>query len=68
MTKIIFAAFTLLAASAGVAMAEDPRVACRADAEKLCAQAIGNRDQVAACLKSNKDKLSDACKQAIANR
>jgi len=67
MKKALFLAIVLAAASGG-ALAEDARTACRADAQKLCASAIGNREQVAACLKTNKDKLSDGCKQALAAR
>ncbi|GHE53569.1 hypothetical protein GCM10019059_10870 [Camelimonas fluminis] len=68
MKKALFLAVVLAAASNGAVMAEDARTACRADAQKLCASAIGNRDQVASCLKTNKDKLSDGCKQALAAR
>ncbi|MFD2676668.1 hypothetical protein [Camelimonas lactis] len=68
MKKALFLAIVLAAASGGGALAEDARTACRADAQKLCASAIGNREQVAACLKTNKDKLSDGCKQALAAR
>ena len=40
--------------------------ACREDAKKLCADKAGpdRRD----CMKANKDKLSDACKAALAAR
>lgn len=71
MKQALFLALALAASSAlatGSAVAEDARTACRADAQKLCASAIGNRDQVVACLKANKDKISDACKQAVASQ
>lgn len=68
MKQVLFLAFALTAASGATAVAQDARTACRGDAQKLCASAIGNRDQVVSCLKANKDKLSDACKQAVAAR
>lgn len=66
MKKALFLALAIAAGSGGVALAQDARTACRADAQKLCASSIGNQQQVAACLKANKDKISDACKKALA--
>jgi hypothetical protein len=40
------------------------RAICAADIEKFCAQA----DRPRRCLKQNIDKLSDACKAAVAKR
>ena len=40
------------------------RAVCAADIQKFCAQA----DRPRRCLKENKDKLSDACKAALAQR
>lgn len=68
MRTVLFLAFALAAVSGGNAVAQDARSACRADAQKLCASAIGNPSKVASCLKANKDKISDVCKKAIASR
>ncbi|MFC0284606.1 cysteine rich repeat-containing protein [Camelimonas abortus] len=64
---VAFAAMCGAAFSAGPANA-DARSACKADAEKYCASAIGDRSKVVSCLKSNQDRISDACRQAIASR
>jgi hypothetical protein len=71
-------ASTLLAASTGLAGAQTtpppggamtgarPMAACRDDMQKFCADKTGPDRR--ACMRDNRDKLSDACKQAIAAR
>jgi hypothetical protein len=41
---------------------------CRDDAERLCADALGDRDAVHACLADNGDALSEACQERRAQR
>jgi hypothetical protein len=56
----------------GMALAVDPasspppRVACKADFEKLCPGVHPGNGRVRACLKPNEAKLSAACQDAIA--
>jgi hypothetical protein len=75
MIKAMTVAAVLYAAGAGAAFAQDAgsppagggrMAACREDAKNLCPNKIGpdRRD----CMKANKDKLSDACKAALAAR
>jgi hypothetical protein len=65
----------LLAAGAGSATAQNGApppggggrmMACREDAQKLCPDKHGPDRR--ACMESNKDKLSDGCKSAMAAR
>lgn len=72
--KLIVAA-TLLAGSAAFAQAPPaggamsgagPMAACRDDMQKYCADKMGPDRR--ACMEDNKDKLSDACKKARAER
>lgn len=65
MRKVLILAFAIAAASSGAALA-DARSACKADAQKVCSSSIGDKNKVLSCLKANKDKISDGCKQAIA--
>jgi membrane fusion protein, multidrug efflux system len=44
------------------------RTACAADVQKLCADVEGNRGAVRACLQANAEKLSEACRTAVAER
>jgi len=60
--------FALIAAfvSVGVAQAGEDRAiarACKADAEHMCSGKTGQELQQ--CLKSNKEKLSSNCKDAV---
>ena len=41
------------------------RVACSADAERLCKDVKAGRGHVRACLKAHEAELSDGCKAAI---
>ena len=60
--------------SSGIAIAADqasstnPRIACKADAAKLCAGVQPGGGRTAACLKQNEAQVSAACKDAIAAR
>ncbi|HEX9138280.1 MAG TPA: cysteine rich repeat-containing protein [Steroidobacteraceae bacterium] len=62
--------FVICAATAESAMAQDPlaalRAACADDAQKLCAGVQPGGGRIVACLKANKDSLSDQCKKAAA--
>ena len=67
---ILFAAACVL--SSGVALAADlpqnssPRVACKADVEKLCFGVQPGGGRIADCLKQNQAQVSAACKDALA--
>jgi len=41
------------------------QAACRSDAMKLCASFVGKPPEMNACLRSNKDKLSEACRKVV---
>lgn len=47
-----------------------PREACKADVQTLCASVAGGGDRraIGKCLRDNKDKLSQGCKDAMAQR
>lgn len=72
MIKPLLLAGALLAATGAVAFAQQPssqdQAACRSDAMKLCSSNIGKPAQMNACLKENKDKLSDACRKVVESR
>lgn len=60
----------LVIAGASRAMADSApsmqeKMACRADAESLCAQFVGRAPEMRACLAQNKAKLSDPCRQVV---
>ena len=70
MTRTLLLITTLLAA--GNAIADDPPPGkldrlgdCRTDVQKLCANVQPGGGRIVACLRQNKDKLSDACKQRL---
>jgi hypothetical protein len=44
------------------------QMACRSDAGKLCSEHIGKPPQMNACLKANKEKLSDSCRKVVESR
>lgn len=44
------------------------QMACRSDAGKLCSEHIGKPPQMNACLKANKEKLSDSCRKVVDSR
>jgi hypothetical protein len=41
------------------------QMACRSDAGKFCAEHIGKPPQMNACLRANKEKLSDGCRKVV---
>ena len=41
------------------------QMACRSDASKFCAEHIGKPPQMNACLRANKEKLSDGCRKVV---
>ncbi len=44
------------------------QMACRSDAGKLCSEHVGKPPQMNACLKANKEKLSDSCRKVVESR
>ena len=46
-------------------LSADPRTACAADVQKLCANVPQGGGRIIACLKQHKEQVSDGCKQAI---
>ena len=58
-------AASLLRPAASWAQSADPRSACAADVQKLCAGVQPGGGRVLACLKQHKDQVSDGCKQAV---
>jgi hypothetical protein len=56
----------------GTAVAADPpagtnpRAACQADVQKLCAGVAHGGGRIIACLQQNLDQVSPACKDALA--
>ncbi|MBN9436934.1 hypothetical protein [Bosea sp. (in: a-proteobacteria)] len=61
----------LLAVSPVFAQAEptaQERAACRSDAVKLCASFVGKSEQMNACLRDNKAKLSENCRKVVEAR
>lgn len=68
--RIFIAAFFILAAGASASVAHPGgggvvREACRGDVGKLCHGTRPGDGRIRACLKSNRDRLSDGCKSAI---
>ena len=62
----LLAATSLAAAQSGPSVQD--QMACRSDAGKLCSEHIGKPPQMNACLKANKDKLSDGCRKVVESR
>ena len=62
----------ILVSSSGVLLAADPsgnngpRAACQADVDKLCQGVEPGGGGIMACLHQNEDKVSVACKEALA--
>ena len=44
------------------------QMACRGDAGKLCAEHVGKPQEMNACLRANKAKLSDSCRKVVEAR
>lgn len=67
---LAFAAL-LLGCSAALAQSgptAQERVDCRSDAIKFCASFVGKPEQMNACLRDNKAKLSASCRKMVEAR
>jgi hypothetical protein len=65
---LVVAAFGLSATAAlaaDLASSGSPRVACKADVEKLCSGVQPGGGRIGACLKQNEAQVSTACKDAL---
>jgi hypothetical protein len=60
---LVIAGLSQASAQAGPTMQE--KMACRADAESMCAEHIGKPAEMNACLRDNKAKLSVPCRQVV---
>ena len=70
MTRSVIVALALVVASGSAVLAQagpsaQERAACRSDATKFCASFVGKPDQMNACLRDNKAKLSDSCRAVV---
>jgi hypothetical protein len=63
---LVIAGISQASAQSGATMQE--KMACRSDAQNLCAEFIGKPPQMNACLHDNKAKLSTACRQVVEAR
>jgi len=71
--KSLYVSFALVIAGVASASAQDgptmqEKMACRGDAESLCAQHIGKPAEMNACLRDNKAKLSESCRKVVEAR
>lgn len=65
-SALLIAGASLAAAQSGPTRAE--QMACRSDAQKLCASYVGQPQPMNACLRDNKGKLSDGCRKVVESR
>ena len=68
MNKSICVSLALLISSSAMAQSAPTapeKMACRSDAETLCAEHIGKPPQMNACLRENKAKLSVPCRKVV---
>jgi hypothetical protein len=70
MTKTVLISLTLLALSGASALAQSAatpqeKMACRSDAQSLCAENIGKPSEMNACLAANKARLSQPCRKVV---
>jgi hypothetical protein len=63
---LLMAGMSAASAQAGPTMQE--KMACRSDAESLCAAHIGKPSEMNACLRENKAKLSVPCRKVVEAR
>jgi len=63
---LLMAGISAAAAQAGPTMQE--KMACRSDAESLCAEHVGKPSEMNACLRENKAKLSVPCRKVVEAR
>ena len=72
MKTSVFAALLLATAIPPASAQSGPslqeQMACRSDASKFCAEHVGKPPEMNACLRSNKTKLSDACRKVVESR
>jgi hypothetical protein len=67
-TVLIAIAFLTLGSASGFAQSAatpQEKMACRSDAQSLCAEHIGKPAEMNACLAANKAKLSDPCRKVV---
>lgn len=66
---LVLACLTLVLGASAVLAQSGPtreeQAACRTDAMKYCASHVGKPAEMNACLKTNKDNLSMACKKVV---
>jgi hypothetical protein len=60
---LLMAGMSAASAQAGPTMQE--KMACRSDAESLCAEHNGKPSEMNACLRENKAKLSAPCRKVV---
>jgi hypothetical protein len=69
MIKSVIFALTLAAVSTAAAEAQaatkQEQAACRPDAMKFCSDHVGKPAEMNACLRANKDSLSEACREVV---
>lgn len=67
---IMIAAATLAAspALAQQAPTAQEQAACRSDGMRFCSSHVGKPPQMNACLRANKDKLTEACRKVVEAR
>ena len=64
-TAVALALFGLAYSPVAIRADESGQTACMQDAISICGQFIPNREQVAACLLSNRSHVSAACRSAL---
>jgi len=64
-TAFAFATIAIALCPAAASADDTGQNACIQDAFSICGQFIPNREQVAACLISNRSRVSPACRSAL---
>jgi hypothetical protein len=65
---VVIALFSLVVSTVAVkADSQQGQQACMSDAMTVCGQFIPDRERVAACLLSNRTRISAACRAALAH-
>src|SRR5262245_46348965 len=65
LSLVILTANAFLPASAQSGPTPQEQMACRGDAGKFCAEHVGKPPQMNACLRANKEKLSEGCRKVV---
>jgi hypothetical protein len=65
-SMVIFALFCAALAATPVKAQDDGQQACMNDAMTICGQFIPDRERVAGCLQSNRQRVSMPCRMALA--